>query len=25
MTACHKILFYTYQNVVICSIPGGRW
>jgi len=25
MTACHKILIYTYQIVVIYSIPGGRW
>jgi len=25
MTTCLKILFYAYQIVVICSIPGGRW
>jgi len=25
MTTCLKILFYAYQIVVICSIPGDRW
>jgi len=25
MTACHKILFYTYQIVAIYSISDGRW
>jgi len=24
MTACHKIIFYTYQIVVIYSIPDGQ-